>query len=267
VLRLESLPRPALELFTPRTYEEAQGSAKLPGMIPVQTRRGCPMRCIYCTTRILEGRQVRAWPPEEVAAWLAAWHEKWGLTRFYFVDNMFNHPLDYARRLCQAIIALRLPLQWACLINPAFPDQELFHLLKEAGCIMVQVGNESGSELVLNRLGKGFGREQVELTLKLLKDEGLAFNCFLLLGGPGETPETVRESVALLEAYDPHLVNLTVGVRIYPGLALHHQALAEGMVAPGDSLLWPQFYLAPVIRDWIWEYVQELTARHPNWIF
>jgi len=267
VLHLETLPPPALELFTPRLYEEAQGSAKLPGMIPVQTRRGCPMRCIYCTTRLLEGRQVRAWPPEEVAAWLTAWHQKWGLTRFYFVDNMFNHPLDYARRLCRAIIGLRLPLKWACLFNPAFPDRELVHLLKEAGCVMVQVGNESGSELVLSRLGKGFGRRQVELTLRLLKDEGLTYNCFLLLGGPGETRETVEESVALLEAYAPHLVNLTVGVRIYPGLALHRQALTEGMVDPGDPLLWPKFYLSQDIRDWIWKYVQELTARHPNWIF
>jgi radical SAM superfamily enzyme YgiQ (UPF0313 family) len=267
VNRLEKLPPPALGYFTPRLYQGAQGSAKLPGMIPVQSRRGCPMRCIYCTTRLLEGRQVRAWPPEQVASWLATWHEQWGLTRFYFVDNIFNHPLEYARQLSRAIKGLKLPLEWGCLINPAFPDRELFGLLREAGCGMVQVGNESGSELVLRRLGKGFGRQQVELTLGLLKEEGLLYNCFLLLGGPGETRETVRESVALLEAYNPHMVNLTVGVRIYPGLPLHRQALAEGMVAPQDNLLWPRFYLASDIRGWIWEYLKEVTGRHPNWIF
>jgi len=131
----------------------------------------------------------------------------------------------------------------------------------------VQVGNESGSELVLRQLAKGFGREQVEETLKLLAEAQLSFTCFLLLGGPGETPESVRESVAFLEAYHPLMVNLTVGVRIYPGLPLHKIAIAEGLVEPDDSLLWPKFYLAPAVREWIWEYLEEVSARHPQWIF
>ena len=99
----ELAPRP-WNIFTPHLYQEAQGSAKLPGMVPVQTRRGCPMKCIYCTTPLLEGRRFRSWEPGQVASWLAAWHERWGLTRFYFVDNLFNCPPSYAKSLCQAII-------------------------------------------------------------------------------------------------------------------------------------------------------------------
>lgn len=263
---LEKLPPPALEYFTPHLYQEAQDSGAPPWMIPVQSRRGCPMGCIYCSTPILEGRRVRAWPPEAVASWLAAWHEKFGLTRFYFVDNIFNHPPDYARRLTLAIKDLHLPLEWACLINPAFPDPELFHLLRESGMVMAQVGNESGSQLILTNLGKRFGRQQVELTLKLLQEEDLPFSCFLMMGGPGETPDTVQESVELLEQYRPRLVNLRAGIRIHPGLPLHRRALAEGLVSPEDNLLWPKFYLAPAIREWIWPYLEEVTARHPNWI-
>jgi radical SAM superfamily enzyme YgiQ (UPF0313 family) len=267
VAALGRLAAPALEYFSPHLYQEAQGSAKLPGMIPVQTRRGCPMRCTYCTTPRLEGRGIRVWPLEQVASWLKDWYERWGLTRFYFVDNIFNHPVEYARRLCQAIYDLHLPLEWGCLINPAFPDRELFRMIRRAGGEMVQVGNESGSDLMLANLGKGFGREQVELTLQLLQEEGLPFSCFLMLGGPGETPETVKESVALLEKYQPQLVNLTVGIRIYPGLPLHRQALEEGVVAPGDDLLWPHFYLSPAIKEWVWGYLEGVSARHPNWIF
>jgi radical SAM superfamily enzyme YgiQ (UPF0313 family) len=264
---LAQLLPPAVEYFTPRLYHEAKGSAKLPGMMPVQSRRGCPMKCIYCTTPLLEGRKIRAWPPEMVAAWLGQWHEKWGLTRFYFVDSMFNHPRDYARRLCQAIQDLRLPLQWGCIINPAYPNLDLFRLLRRAGAVRVQVGNESGSELVLRHLGKGFGREQLELTLRYLSEAELPYTCFLLLGGPGETPETVRESVDLLEKYQPLMVNLTAGVRIYPGLPLHERALKEGMVRPEDNLLWPKFYLAPAIKEWLWDYLPEVIARNPQWIF
>lgn len=267
VADLKSLPPPALEYFTPELYQEAVGSAKLPGMAPVQTRRGCPMKCIYCTTPLLEGRRFRSWEPGQIASWLAAWHEKFGLTRFYFVDNLFNCPPSYAKSLCRAIIDLNLPLEWGALINPSAPDRELFRLMRQAGGGFMQVGNESGSELVLAQLGKGFGRRQVELTFRFLEEEGILYSCFLLLGGPGETPETVKESVALLEQYRPQMVNLTVGVRIYPGLALHRVALAEGVVAPEDNLLRPRFYLAPAVKEWIWEYLAGVTARHPNWIF
>ena len=267
VADLDALPDPALEYFTPVQYHEAVGSAKLPGVMTVQSRRGCPRRCRYCTTARLEGLKVRTRAPEKVAAFMAASYHRWGLRRFYFVDNLFNHPRDYARRLCRAIKQLNLPLEWLCLINPAYPDEELFHLLREAGCVQAQVGNESGSDLVLTNLGKGFSRRQVEETFQLLQRVGLPYNCFLLFGGPGETPATVQESVELLEDYHPFLVNLTVGIRIYPHTGIYDQALAEGVISPEDNLLWPQFYLSAAVADWIWDYLKEVTLRHPNWIF
>lgn len=198
---------------------------------------------------------------------MAASYHRWGLRRFYFVDNIFNYPQAYARRLCLAIKQLNLPLEWSCLINPAFPDEELFHLIREAGGNRVQVGNESGSDLVLTSLGKGFSRRQVEETLQLLQRAGLSYSCFLLMGGPGETPATVRESVALLEGYQPFLVNLKAGIRIYPQTALYDQALAEKVISSRDNLLWPHFYLSPAVADWIWDYLKDVTSRHSNWIF
>ena len=264
---LDTLPDPALEYFTPQLYHEAVGSARLPGVITIQSRRGCPMRCRYCTTARLEGTQVRTRSPEKVAALMADGYHRFGLRRFYFVDNIFNHPREYAHRLCQAIKQLNLPLEWSCLINPAFPDEELFHLIREAGGNQVQVGNESGSDLVLTNLGKGFSRRQVEETLQLLQRADLRYGCFLLMGGPGETPATVQESVALLEGYHPFMVNLKAGIRIYPHTALHDQALADGVITPGENLLWPHFYLSSAVADWIWDYLKVITSRHPNWIF
>lgn len=264
---LDGLPDPAWEYFSPDLYYKTKGSAGQSGMVTVQSRRGCPMRCIYCTTPQLEGRGWRARSPAKVAAFMAAGYERWGLTRYYFVDNIFNYPQDYALELCQAIQSLNLPLVWSCLINPAFPDNELFHRIREAGGNRVQVGNESGSNLILKNLGKGFGRHQVEQTLNGLTAAGLEYGCFLLMGGPGETPETVQQSITFLEQYQPFLVNLTVGIRIYPGTPLHRLALTEGVVGPSDNLLWPRFYLSPAVADWIWDYLREVRSRHPNWIF
>jgi len=267
VADLDTLPDPALEYFTPELYHEALGSAKLAGTMTIQSRRGCPMHCRYCTTALLEGTRVRMRSPEKVAAFMAAGYHRFGLGRFYFIDNIFNYPLEYAHRLCRAIKGLHLPLEWSCLINPAYPDETLFHLIREAGGDRVQVGSESGSDLILTNLSKGFGRRQVEETFQLLQQAGLSYSCFLLLGGPGETPDTVRESVELMERYHPFMMNLTVGIRIYPHTALYDLALAEGVITPEDNLLWPQFYLSPEVADWIWDYLKEVTARHPNWIF
>lgn len=264
---LNDLPDPAWEYFSPDLYHEAKGSAKLPGMVTLQSRRGCPMGCIYCTTPQLEGRRLRVRSSAKVAAFMADGYERWGLTRYYFVDNIFNYPKDYATKLCQAIQALNLPLTWSCLINPAFPDADLFKRIREAGGNRVQLGNESGSSLILKNLGKGFSRSHVEQTISGLVAAGLEFGCFLLMGGPGETPETIQESVHFLEQYQPFLVNLTVGLRIYPGTPLHRLALAEGVVNPSDNLLWPHFYLSPAVADWIWDYLKEVRERHPNWIF
>ena len=267
VSNLDELPDPAWEYFAPDLYHEAQGSARLPGVVTIQSRRGCPRGCIYCTTPHLEGRRVRRRQPARVAALMAEGYERWGLRRYYFVDNIFNYPVDYAKELCRAIGALGLPLEWSCLINPAFPDAELFQLIRQSGGNRVQVGNESGSDLILTNLGKGFDRRRVEETLSRLGEAGLEYGCFLLMGGPGETPETVQESVTLLEQYHPFLVNLTVGLRIYPNTPLHRLSLAEGILEPQDNLLWPHFYLAPAVADWIWDYLKEVRGRHPNWIF
>lgn len=267
VANLNALPEPALEYFTPEKYHETAGTAGLPGVITIQSRRGCPRRCRYCTTARLEGTRVRTRDVSKVAAQMADCYHRWGLRRFYFVDNVFNHPKKYARRLCRAIEELHLPLEWSCLINPAYPDAELFRLIREAGCDKVHVGNESGSDLVLTSLGKGFTRRQVEETLQLLKQAGVSYGCYLMMGGPGETPDTVSESVELLERYTPSQVNLTVGIRIYPHTALCDQALAEGVITPEDNLLWPHFYLSAEVADWIWDYLKDLTSSHPNWFF
>jgi radical SAM superfamily enzyme YgiQ (UPF0313 family) len=178
---------------------------------------------------------VRTLAPERVAAIMADGYHRFGLRRFYFVDNVFNHSREYSRRLCLAIKELNLPLELTCLINPAFPNEKLFHLIREAGGTQVQVGNESGADLVLTNLGKGFGRRQIEETLQLLQRADLRYTCFLLIGGPGETPATVQESVALLEGYSPFMVNLKAGIRICPHTALYDQALAEGVITPGTT--------------------------------
>ena len=89
---------------------------------------------------------------------------------------------------------------------------------------------------------------------------GIRRNGFLLLGGPGETKETVEESLAFAEALHLDGLKITVGLRIYPGTVLHSVAVAEGVVKLDDDLLWPRFYLTAGLQDWLPDRIAQYNA-------
>jgi radical SAM superfamily enzyme YgiQ (UPF0313 family) len=218
--------------------------------IPFQTRRGCPLKCSYCSTPALEGTAIRTHPVASVITALER-HVAAGFNRFYFVDNTFNLPPRYAKVLCRAIISAGLGIQWRCILYPGFVNEETVRLMAEAGCVEISLGFESGCPDILRNLNKKFTVEQVRATAALFKQYGIRRNGFLLLGGPGETRETVLESLAFADSLDLDLLKLTMGIRIYPETPLAQIALAEGQITAGDDLLSPRFYLARELEDWL----------------
>jgi radical SAM superfamily enzyme YgiQ (UPF0313 family) len=168
-----------------------------------------------------------------------------GFRRFYFVDNTFNLPTDYAVELCRRIAAERLDIGWRCILYPQDVPEELVQALAAAGCVEVGLGFESGSTSVLRTMNKQFLPEEVRKISDRLGAHGIRRMGFLLLGGPGETQETVAESVAFAESLRLDQLRITVGIRIYPGTPLAQAGVREGVIAPEDDLLFPRFYLTP----------------------
>jgi radical SAM superfamily enzyme YgiQ (UPF0313 family) len=227
--------------------------------IPVQTRRGCPLDCIYCSTSAIEGRPVRKRSPESIVRWLAELcaHR---FRSFFFVDNTFNLPPSYAKELCRKLIQADVGLDWWSIIYPKWVDQELVKLMAKAGCTQVSLGFESGSEPVLKELNKRFSCAEVKAISAMFSAAGIKRNGFLLLGGPGESRKTVEESLAFADSLHLDGLKVTVGLRIYPNTALHSIAVAEGVVRPDDDLLWPRFYLTAGLRDWLPKRVAEYNV-------
>jgi len=246
-------------------YYETQGTAGIPNVATVQTKRGCPLRCAYCATGAIEGHVQRLRSPARVVDEIEALAER-GWRRVQFVDAVFTNPPHHAQAICEELIRRQVDVQWSCTINPAFAEPELLWLAQQAGCGLVMVGNESGCSRILEALGKRFTSEEVEECFRRCEALGLRYNAFLMLGGPGEDPASVEESVALVERYHPMMVSVTVGIRIYPGTRLAALAREEGIIAPDAGLLQPTFYLAPAVRDWIWEYLEPVLQRNPHWV-
>ena len=242
---------PALDDFLlpePRFWLDFSGSTEM--RIPVQTRRGCPLDCIYCSTSLIEGRPVRRRSPELVVEWLTALRHD-GFRHFHFVDNTFNLPPSYAKDLCRKLIDSELGLDWWGIIYPKWVDAELAELMAKAGCTQVSLGFESGSETMLPQLNKRFTCREVREISDALAAVGIKRYGFLLLGGPGETRETVEESLEFADSLHLDELKITVGLRIYPQTPLALTAVADGLLNPDDNLLFPGFYISPLVRDWL----------------
>jgi radical SAM superfamily enzyme YgiQ (UPF0313 family) len=256
---LDRLPLPGPELFGPGFAEDPDY------FLPIQTRRGCPLDCSYCSTSTIEGRTIRKRSVGAVIESLARWRAA-GYKQVFFVDNVFNLPPGYAMGLCEALERAALAIRWRAILNPINVSTKLVRAMARAGCREVSLGFESGAQPILDAFHKRFTLHDIRHTSRLLADYGIRRMGFLLLGGPGETRDTVLQSLAFADSLKLDAVKLTLGLRIYPHTRLARIAVQEGVLEADADLLLPRFYLAPRLEPWLRETVGAWMADRPNWI-
>ena len=233
--------------------------------LPFQTRRGCSLNCSYCSTPSIEGKTTRRRSPGPIIDALAAYVSA-GFDHFFFVDNTFNLPSDYSRSLCDQMHRSGLNITWKGILHPWKLDEELVAKMAESGCIEVSLGLESGSDIILRKMKKQYRTMDVRRASDLLKKGGIRRMGFLLLGGPGETRQTVLESLGFVDSLALEMVKVTIGIRIYPDTELACHARGNGKISPDDSLLFPQFYIENEMEMWIRQTVDAWMKDRPNWI-
>jgi len=241
------------------------------GSMPIQTKRGCVFKCVYCTYTVVEGTRRRLKPPEMVVDEIEDLQARVHPRSFEFVDSVFNSPPAHAIAICEEILRRNLKVTLQTMgINPGLTSVELFDVMKRAGFKALICTPESASEKVLDHLQKGFGPERIVKTAEALKKVGIPTMWVFLFGGPGETEETVRETLDFIERYiSPRdTVFMTLGIRIYPNTPMEVIAQREGYIAEKDDLLRPVFYFAPTIsRAALYEMIARAAASHPNYLF
>jgi len=260
-------PRPVERISTPnRTLFQVSRYQREGGMANVQTKRGCPFTCVYCTYPLLEGRSMRLRPVSDIIAEIHSLKSDYGVSYIYFVDDIFNYPTDFATRLCRAMTAERFGINWSAFINPAFMSPALLDAMQEAGCDALEYGTESGSPVMLKNLGKAFSVDDIRSASLLCRERGVDFAHYILFGGPGETRETILESFDLMDELEPTAVIAMTGIRIFPGTSLHRTALQEGIISADTDLLEPVFYVSPAIADGLADLVASEALKRMNWV-
>lgn len=216
--------------------------------LPVQGKRGCANRCLYCTYNRIEGER---WQPREagaVAEEIVRSLAETSAREFEFVDSVFNAPPGYLETLMEEILRRGIRVRFrVSSLSPAALTKEQIRLMELAGIGSVVITPESASPATLAALGKGFDAADVHRAAGLFSNSSIkALWCFLV-GGPGEDPGTLAETARFIDGSLPgkDCAFITAGIRIYPGTGLHRVALKEGVVQRDESLLMPRFYFSP----------------------
>jgi radical SAM superfamily enzyme YgiQ (UPF0313 family) len=263
---LDSLPSPSLHRWIDLRRYERHGAT-----IPIQTKRGCVYKCVYCTYRNVEGWGYRTRDPERVADEIEELHKKAGVRNFDFVDSTFNSPPGHAIEVCEAITRRKLRVHLDTTnFTPATASNELLAAMRTAGFRTLGISAESASDPVLERLEKGFTAGKVREVAERVEKAGIKTLWIFLVGGPGETPQTLEETLdfAGWRLGRGDAVYLTVGLRIYPGTTLHRIAIGEGVVSEDSSLLDPTFYFSPTLEfDAAVDRLRAFAAHHPRFMF
>jgi len=233
---------------------------------PLQTKRGCAFQCTYCSYPLIEGDRYRLRSPEFVCSEIEEAIGQYRVRNFEFVDSTFNHPYEHAVRMCDALArrgspagrrpalsegeGAGFPAAFHTMgLNPSTASRELFSLMRRAGFRSAVCGAESGSDAMLETMRKGFTAEQVAHAAAWARETGLSTLWAFLFGAPGETEETVRETLRFMEtAFGPQdRIICTIGVRLYPRTEVARIAREEGVISADTDLSYPVFYQSPCI--------------------
>ena len=241
------------------------------GMGSIETKRGCEENCIYCPEPSAKGRKYRLRRPEHVVDEIQSLLQR-GITHFHTCDSEFNLPDDHAGMICQEIIKRGLgeKIRWYAYASPMPFSEELMRLMKEAGCAGIDFGVDSGNDEILKNLGRKHREKDVIELAKLCHKYDMTFMYDLLLGGPGETRDTLKETIELMKEVKPSRVGVSIGVRVYPrtalGKAVQKDGVSEnnpdlyGILNDNDDFFRPVFYISSSIGAEIHSYVSELVG-------
>jgi len=263
---LDSLPAVHMHRWLDLKRYERRG-----GTVPIQTKRGCVFKCIYCTYLNVEGWGYRLREPELVADEIEELATEAHIRHFEFVDSTFNAQPRHALAVCESITRRNLRVHLDTTnFTPATAQPELLSAMRHAGFKWLGITAESASDPVLESLQKGFDVKQLRTVAENVERAGMGVLWIFLIGGPGETPATLEETLSFaawrLDRGDA--VYLTVGLRVYPGTTLHNIAMDEGVVPRGDPLLVPKFYFSEQLRmEPTLARLRAFAVRYPRFMF
>jgi radical SAM superfamily enzyme YgiQ (UPF0313 family) len=235
-------------------------------MLNIQTQRGCPYKCCYCSYPVIEGNRTRRRDIMDLCDELES-IRRTGCRYFFIVDSVFNTSKTHVNEFCEELIKRDLKMTWGCYIRPRGLTNGMMKLMARAGLRHIEFGSDSFSDSVLDAYGKQFTFSDILHASNCALAAGIRYAHFLIAGGPGENEKTLEESYKNSCRISRTVFFAFVGMRIYPETRLINIAIKDGIIDENTDLFMPVFYISPgLTKSKIFSVLNEFNGKSLNWI-
>jgi radical SAM superfamily enzyme YgiQ (UPF0313 family) len=241
------------------------------GQCGFETKRGCNRQCLYCADPLAKGPVPRSRKPAEIADEIESLLAQ-GIDVLHTCDAEFNVPRSHAVAVCEELIRRSLgeKVRWYAYLAVTPFDAELAAAMRRTGCVGINFTGDSASEAMLRTYRQPHRRDDLATAVRLCHENGMKAMIDLLLGGPGETPESVAATIDFIRQIDPDCAGASLGIRIYPGTGMVDAVRAEGPLDRNPGLrrkytgkvdfFRPTFYISPALGPNPAQLVKDLMA-------
>ena len=236
-----------------------------------ETKRGCNRRCLYCADPLSKGPVPRCRKPAEVADEIESlWAQ--GIDVLHTCDAEFNIPRAHAMAVCEELIRRSLgeKVRWYAYLAVTPFDAELAAAMRKAGCVGIDFTGDSASDVMLSAYRQPHRAADLAKAIRLCRENGIKVMIDLLLGGPGETPQTAAETIRFIKEIGPDCAGASLGIRIYPGTGMVEALKQEGPMRENPAIrrkytgeidfFQPTFYISPALGPEPARLIKDLIA-------
>jgi anaerobic magnesium-protoporphyrin IX monomethyl ester cyclase len=199
----------------------------------IVTSRGCPAGCTYCIKHVSYQYSVRLRSPAKLLEEMQVLHGL-GVHHIHMYADLFTVNREQVVELCRLIIDAGLRVTWTANSRVDYVDEEMLRLMGRAGCMLIAWGIESGNELVLKKAHKGYKMEQAHRALRWAHAAGIKNWGYFIIGLPGETVDTIQETIAVAKALPLDIALFHVAAP-YPGTPFFFEVVENGWFRPGTD--------------------------------
>lgn len=230
---LSDMPLPMHELLPLQKYRMPLIKGPFTFIV---TSRGCPAACTYCIKHVSYQYSARVRSPENIMEEL--WKlKKLGMNNIHMYADLFTVNRDHVVGLCKLMIEQQINIKWTCNSRVDYVDEEMLTLMGKAGCWLISWGIESGNEQILKHARKGIYPEKAHLSLTQARKAGIKNWGYFIIGLPGETEATIRETIEFSKKLPLDIALFHVAAP-YPGTPFFFEVVKNGWFRPGTR--WEQ---------------------------
>lgn len=243
IKNLDEIPFPARHLVNNSLFKRPD-NGKTQAIIKVS--RGCPHHCFFCLATPVSGSKVRIRSVENIIAEIKECVEKYEITNFLFWSDIFNFDRQWTIKLCEAIIESGLKITWSSNTRADTADDEMAELMYKSGCRLVSIGVESGSQYILDKIGKKITIDDIRDTVKIFKKAKIKTYNYFVIGLPWDDEDTIEQTINFAVELDSDFVSFYTATPL-PGTRFFRYAKEHNLLEKDNS--WANAYYKPVIKS------------------